>query len=113
VYSGDSHGLDEQIYLDVFGEVIVLTDPVRMIILQKHPEVVDFIDQLDQVLSQPDEIRRSVRDERVVLYYRFNEAVLDGKWVVVVVKQIDRNFISTLYATDVIKSGDVLWKRPT
>ena len=85
----------------------------RLIILQKHPEAVDFIDRIAQILVEPDEVRRSVRDERSVLYYRFEDVVLGGKWVVVVVKRADRNFVSTLYATDQIKSGDIIWTRKT
>lgn len=103
--------MSEQVFTDFFGDEIVLAESVRQMILLKHPEAVDFIDHLDHVLADPDEIRRSVRDERVVLDYRFETDVLKGKWVVVVVKRIDRNFISTVYATDQVKSGEVLWKR--
>lgn len=103
--------MSERTYIDVFGETVVLADAVRAMILRKHPEAVDFIDRIAQALAEPDEVRRSVRDERSVLYYRFEDAVLGGKWVVVVVKRADRHFVSTLYATDQIKSGDVIWKR--
>ncbi len=103
--------MGEQVYTDVLGDEIVLAESVRQMILLKHPEAADFIDRLDHILADPAEIRRSVRDERVVLYYRFEAEVLKGKWVVAVVKRIDRNFISTLYATDQVKSGEVLWKR--
>jgi hypothetical protein len=91
----------------------VLADSVRQTILSKHPEAADFINRLGDVLAEPDEVRQSVRDERSVLYYRFEDDVLDGKWVVVVVKRIDRNFVSTLYATDQIKSGEVIWTKDT
>jgi hypothetical protein len=101
----------EQIYRDVFGDEIILTETVWSTILQKHPEVSDFIDQLDVVLAEPDEVRHSKRDDRSILYYRYEAIILNGKWVVVVVKQIDRNFISTIYATDQIKSGEVIWKK--
>jgi len=84
---------------------------VRTTILQKHPEVVDFFERITLVLSDPDEIRRSVRNEHVLLYYLYDESVLNGKWLVVVVKQIDRNFVSTIYATDQIKSGEQVWKK--
>ncbi|MBN8591387.1 MAG: hypothetical protein J0M33_06495 [Anaerolineae bacterium] len=103
--------MTEQIYRDVFGDEIILTETVRSTILQKHPEVSDFIDQLDVVLAEPDEVRHSKRDDRSILYYRYEAIILNGKWVVVVVKQIDRNFISTIYATDQIKSGEVIWKK--
>jgi hypothetical protein len=101
----------EQVFADIFGGEVVLASSVRATILRKHPETVDFIDQLDRVLADPDEVRRSVRDERSVLYYRFEAAVLKGKWLVVVVKRIDRNFVSTVYATDQIKSGEVIWTK--
>lgn len=105
--------MSEHLYRDVFGAEVVLTDTVKAMILQKHPEVSDFIDQIDRALAEPEEVRRSIRDKRVVLYYRFEAAVLEGKWVVVVVKRIDRNFVSTMYATDQIKSGEVIWTKAT
>lgn len=103
--------MSEQTFTDVFGDEIVLVDEVREVILQKHPEVALFIERLSDVLAEPDEIRKSIRDERVVLYYRLEAAVLNGKWIAVAVKRIDRNFISTIYATDKIKSGDVIWTK--
>ncbi len=103
--------MDEQIYVDVLNEEIVLTQAVRTVILTKHPEVADFIDKIGSVLNDPDEIRRSMRDDRAVLYYRYESEVLNSKWVVVVVKRIDRNFISTIYATDTVKSGEVIWTK--
>jgi len=103
--------IDETIYKDIFGDEIVLTHDTRDRILQKHPEVADFLDRISQTLLLPDEIRYSLRDERVILYYRFDVQVLNGKWVVVVVKRVERRFISTIYATDQIKSGEVLWKK--
>jgi len=105
--------VSETRYTDVFGAQIVLTDSVRATILEKHPEAADFIDLIGEVVAQPDEVRQSVRDTRIVLYYQFRTSVLEGKWVVVVVKRIDRNFISTRYATDKIKSGDLIWKKTT
>jgi hypothetical protein len=103
--------MNEQIYIDVLDEEIVLTQQVRTTILTKHPEVADFIDRLEAVLREPDEIRRSIRDDRVVLYYRYESEILNGKWIVVVVKCVDRNFISTIYATDKRKSGEVIWTK--
>jgi hypothetical protein len=103
--------MSEQVYTDVFDAEVVLTDTVRAVILTKHPEVAEFIENIGEVLLTPDEVRRSIRDERQVLYYRYEEVVLSGKWVVVVVKRIDRNFVSTVYATDRIKSGEVIWTK--
>ncbi|MEW6578775.1 MAG: hypothetical protein AB1435_06220 [Chloroflexota bacterium] len=102
---------NEQVYVDVFGNAVVLTSMVRTAILAKHPEVSGFIDQVGEVLRMPDEVRQSVSDNRIVLYYQFKDRVLGGKWVVVVVKRIEQHFISTIYATDKIKSGDVIWTK--
>lgn len=103
--------MTEQIFLDIHGHEIILAVDVRATILQKHPEATLFIDRLADILRDPDEIRQSERDERSVLYYCYMDDVLNGKWVVAVVKRIDRNFIATLYATDQIKSGEQLWKK--
>ena len=92
--------MDEQVYVDVLDEEVILTALVRAVILTKHPEVADFIERIE-----------SIRDERVVLYYRYEAEVFAGKWIVVVVKRIDRNFISTIYVTDQIKSGEVIWTK--
>jgi len=101
----------EQVYTDVFDQEVVLTATVRAAILAKHPEVAGFIDQIGDALRTPDEVRQSVSDSRVVLYYQFKEQLLEGKWVVVVVKRVDRQFIATIYATDKIKSGAALWTK--
>ena len=105
--------MSESVYRDKWENEVVLADSVRESILLKHPEAVDFIGRIGDVLRDPDEVRSSVRAENSVLYYSYQSDVLDGKWVVVVVKRIDRHFISTLYATDHIKSGEVLWTRNT
>lgn len=105
--------MSESIYRDRWGNEVVLADTVRESILLKHPEAADFIARIGSVLSDPDEVRASVRSTNSVLYYGYHDDVLDGKWVVVVVKRIDRHFISTLYATDHIKSGEVLWTKNT
>ncbi len=103
--------MGEQIYSDVPGNTIVLADVVRESIVKKHPETAQFIEQIGTVLSEPDEIRVSLQDARHVLYYRFDENVFGGKWLVVVVKQIDNHFISTFFITDRVKSGDTLWTK--
>jgi hypothetical protein len=103
--------MTEQVFLDVFGDEVVMTHTVRAKTLEKHPEAATFIDLIAQVLQTPDQIRRSNRDERGVLYYLHKQDIFGGKWIVVVVKRIDRNFVSTVYVTSKIKSGEVLWTK--
>lgn len=103
--------MSEEIFVDYADQGIVLDDEVRSAILTKHPEMKPFIDLLPNVLREPQEIRRSATDDRSVLYYYLAKNVLNGKWIVAVVKQIDRNFISTVYITDKIKVGEIVWKK--
>lgn len=103
--------MGEQIYIDVFENEVVLIDEVRAETFNKHPEARDFVSYIEITLQDPQEVRRSSRDARIVLYYRYEENVLNGKWIVVVVKRIDRNFVSTFYATNKIKIGELLWKK--
>ncbi len=103
--------MSEQIYIDVFGEEVVLIDEVRGETFNKHPEAKGFVELVETTLKTPDEVRRSSSDNRVMLYYRYASSVLSGKWIVVVVKRIDRNYVSTFYATSKIKVGDVLWRK--
>lgn len=99
----------EQTWTDVFQSDVVLSNSVHDTILVKHPEVRDFMQHVGEALSEPDTVRRSIHDERVILYYRYYEEIFNGKYLVVVVKRIDRNFISTIYITDQIKAGDIIW----
>lgn len=101
----------EQRFTDRFGVTIVLDPEHRDVIHDKHPESRGLMDRLPQVLADPDEIRRSVRREDAVLYYRYDPAVFGGKWLVAVVKRADRAYISTYYVTDRIKSGEVMWTK--
>jgi hypothetical protein len=89
----------------------MLTASVCALILAKHPEVGGFLERVGDVLADPEQVRQSQRDERTALFYRMEPGVLGGKWVVVVIKQLEQHFVSTIYATDRIKSGNVLWTR--
>jgi len=98
-------------FKDYLGEQVVLTKDVYGVILLKHPESKKFFDHIGETLASPEVVRRSVTDIRTRLYYRFYRDVLDGKFVVVVVKRAEGNFISTIYATDKIKEGEVIWQK--
>jgi hypothetical protein len=57
-------------------------------------------------LSQPVEVRRSRKDERVLLFY----APLPPRFVCAVVRRDDAGgFLVTAYPTDRIKEGERLW----
>lgn len=103
--------VETETFTDRFGQAVLLHRTQRAAILGKHPETRELMDQLAIVLADPDEVRRSVRREDCVLYYRHDSTVLGGKWMVVVVKHASESVISTFYVTDRIKSGETIWTK--
>ncbi|MEI6669776.1 MAG: DUF4258 domain-containing protein [Acidobacteriota bacterium] len=74
----------------------------------KHPAMRDRLDDVRMTLSQPDEIRRSLRDPDVLLFHR----VVSPRWVCGVVKKSDQaGYLITAYPADKIKRGDVIWTK--
>lgn len=96
---------------DYRGVQIHLTDEVSQIILTKHPETQEFFERIAETLAHPDLVKQSQTDTRVNLYYRFYSEILNGKFVVIVVKYAQEYFVSTFYATDKIKEGRLIWKK--
>jgi hypothetical protein len=84
---------------------------VYQVALTKHPEAHTFVELIGETLNAPDIVKNSQTDNRVNLYYKFYPRVLNGKFVVIVVKFAEMYFISTFYATDKIKQGEVVWKK--
>lgn len=78
------------------------------IISSKHPAMAGREEDVKLALQQPDEIRQSIRNESVLLYYRKK----DNYHTCVVVRILDREgFIITTYVTDRVKEGKSKWKR--
>lgn len=76
-------------------------------IVAKHPDLADRVEDVKAALAEPDEVRRSKRDEKVLLFYR-----VEGRrrWVVAVAKgDDDTGFLITVYRTDAIKEGTRVW----
>src|SRR5687768_5283254 len=77
-------------------------------LVSKHPDLRDRLDDVAQTLSSPDEIRRSRRDQRVLLFYRRDNPY----WLVAVVRRLNGDgFLITAYRADSIKEGEQLWPR--
>jgi hypothetical protein len=66
--------------------------------------------EVREALEQPEQIRRSLKDAAVHLFYR---AVRPGRWICAVAKRVDNEsgFLVTAYPTDAIKQGEVIWRR--
>lgn len=82
-----------------------LTNERKSHILTAHPELKPHFSKLSQVLKNPDVIRRSKLDSKVLLFYKFFASIKGGKYIAVTVKSGARNFVLTAYITDKIKAG--------
>lgn len=87
------------------SKVIELRDERREHILRYHPDLRPFLDRLAQTVANPDQIRKSKDDPQVVLFYKFYGDILGGKYMVVVVKTNEQNFVLTAYFTKNIRTG--------
>lgn len=78
-----------------------------LIIKTKHLEIEGKEKEVKETLTEPDEIRQSVSDDSVYLYYKNHGKLL----VSVVVKHKNGDgFIITAYFTDRIKEGKQFYK---
>lgn len=71
------------------------------------------LENVEQTLQNPDIILSSVSDESVELVYRYYlNTVVGNKWLCIVVKNLISDFfIITLYYTDSIKKGNLIWQK--
>lgn len=75
----------------------------------KHRVMEDRLDQVIQVLENPDEIRQSRSDERVLLFYRSSS---EFPWMCAVLKdEHGSGYLITAYPTDKTKRGIIIWKK--
>ena len=80
-----------------------------LIVTIKHPALLGREYDVQKVLQDPDEARRSVRNPIIFLFYRMERP---GRWLCVVAKRLDQEeSIITAYPTDAIKRGEHLWSR--
>lgn len=78
-------------------------------LLTKHPDIAELEELVQQALTAPDEIRRSSRDDSVLLFYL---ARSEKRWVVVVARRLNGDgFLITAYQTDAIKEGESIWHK--
>src|SRR5215471_7869170 len=99
-------------WFDVFSQPIELTEERWQHIVTEHPEVSEHKEKIPVVLADPDYVKRSQRDEHVILYYQYFTDILDGKYLLIVVKKDQaRSFILTGYVTRSVMRGETLWER--
>ncbi|UIE37319.1 DUF4258 domain-containing protein [Leptodesmis sichuanensis] len=85
------------------------TEYWQFIVTIKHPAMLDRLVDVQNTLSNPDEIRLSKNDSQVYLFYRD-----DGtkRWVCAVARRLNgEGFLITAYRTSAIKEGESIWQR--
>lgn len=93
----------------VLGKQISVTPAYwRKIIRFKHPAMAGKEAEVQQTLTDADEVRESKSDATVRLYYR---AAGDNHLCVVVKHLNGDGFIITTYFTERIKEGTTLWTK--
>jgi hypothetical protein len=93
-----------------------LTDEREVHIAQTHPDLLpEYLPQVKQTLTDPDQVRRSVRMSGARIFYRWFDDVRQGKYVVVVVVSeaapTERNWIITAYITRRLIDGEIEWQK--
>lgn len=101
------------IFDDKNGRKIRLTEERQKHFESEHPEMRNKHEQIALVLKEPDKIIKSKTDNEIELYYRFFDSTpVSSKHLCAVVKATENDrFIITVYFTDSVKKGEVLWEK--
>lgn len=92
-----------------FGKLIEISRMYwRVIAVIKHPSIAARQQEVQETLERPDEVRRSVKGNKVFLYYK----KYGTRYLCVIARhQNGKGFIITAYLTKRIKEGTLLWQR--
>ncbi|MCD6403392.1 MAG: hypothetical protein J7K98_03620 [Candidatus Aenigmarchaeota archaeon] len=102
--------LDEGLYVEDFVERSIILTANRLQHILKRPEMKGEISKIRKTLKAPDEVRKSVKYEKVLLFYKFfDKTSVSSKYLAVVVKILNNEgFIITSYFTDRIKKCEIV-----
>jgi len=78
------------------------------IVNEKHRNMRDREDEVKNTLADPDVVRQSVADAKVLLFYRPHQ---EGWTVAVVRRQNGEGFLITCYLAATVKKGTEVWRR--
>ena len=96
--------------------LVELTDERQQHIAGRHPELLpEYLNQISDTISEPDQIRRSKRYQNARLFTRWFENVKQGKFVIVVVVTDQapntRHWVVTAYLTRKLAQGEIEWQK--
>ena len=87
--------------------VSVVQERWDLIVTAKHPVMAGREADVQAALRNPDEVRRSRRDQSVMLFYKLERP---GRWTCAVVRRAGRGgLLITAYPTDAMKEGEQIW----
>lgn len=85
------------------------TEYWQFIVTIKHPIMLNCLADVQNTLSNLDEIRLSKTDSQVYLFYRDDGA---KRWVCAVARRLNgEGFLITAYRTSAIKEGELIWQK--
>jgi hypothetical protein len=102
----------DDILTDYQGRSVRLTSE-RIEHILEHPEMSGMRVEIVRTVGEPDVVVRSRSDAEVSLLHRLeNTEDFGEKWLCVVIKYLEQDaFVLTVYLTDKVKSGVVIWRR--
>ena len=100
-------------FSDKRGRQIRLSEEREEHLKSQHPELKNQLNRIALTLLEPDRIIRSITDDDVELHYKlFETTPVTRKHLCIVVKTTHTDsFIITVYFTDSVKKGEVLWEK--
>ena len=98
-------------FIEIFGNEVILHEERWQHIVREHSEVEVCKDKIVDILRYPDLVKRSRKDRNVWLSYKFYQEVLNGKYLLAVIRTEPSFFIITFYVTDKIKKGEDVWTK--
>ncbi len=103
------HELAFEVATPLGFSVSVTRERWSLIFSVKHPVMGGREADVQAALRSPDEVRRSRRDQSILLFYKVERP---GRWTCVVVRRVeDEGFLVTAYPTDAVKEGESVWNR--
>jgi len=98
--------------VDKFDRIISLTKE-RYTHISSRAEMTKQESKIKETLTNPDEVRESLRDKSAWLYYKkYPKTPVTEKYMLVVVKVLNnKGEVITAFFTDRIKKGELVWKK--
>ncbi len=101
------------IYCSYFDDDVVLSAERIVHIQEQHPDLLpQYRNFIDEVINNPDSIRRSQRMPNGYLFTKWCDDVQNGKYVIVVViAEALRKWVITSYISRKFPKGDIVWTK--